>query len=48
LVVWVSKQQNDYDWGNDVGLMWVLEGQGIKYLDLQFVVISPLRPILIK
>ncbi len=35
MAIWFSKQQKDYDWGRDVGLMWVLEGQGIQYLSLQ-------------
>jgi hypothetical protein len=33
--IWASNQLKDYGLGIDVGLIWVLEGEGVKYLGVQ-------------
>lgn len=33
--IWASNQLKDYGWGIDVGLIWVQEGEGVKYLGVQ-------------
>ncbi len=33
--IWASKKERDWEWGQDVGLQWIPEGQGVRYLGIQ-------------
>ncbi len=33
--IWASKNEKDWDWGQEVGLEWVSEGKGVRYLGIQ-------------
>ncbi len=33
--IWASKREKDWEWGQEVGLQWVPEGKGVKYLGIQ-------------
>ncbi len=33
--IWASKSKRDWEWGQDVGLQWVPEGTGVRYLGIQ-------------
>jgi hypothetical protein len=34
-VIWASKREKDWDWGQEVGLQWILEGKEVRYLGIQ-------------
>jgi hypothetical protein len=34
-VIWASKREKDWEWGQEVGLQWVPEGKGVRYLGIQ-------------
>ncbi len=33
--IWVNKNERTWQWGTEVGLKWVPDGEGIKYLGVQ-------------
>ncbi len=33
--IWASKNEKDWEWGQEMGLQWVSEGKGVKYLGIQ-------------
>jgi hypothetical protein len=33
--IWASKKERDWEWGQDVGLQWIPEGQSVRYLGIQ-------------
>jgi hypothetical protein len=33
--IWASKREKDWEWGQEVGLQWVPEGKGVRYLGIQ-------------
>jgi hypothetical protein len=33
--IWASKEKKEWEWGQEVGLRWILEGQGVRYLGIQ-------------
>jgi hypothetical protein len=33
--MWVNKEKKEWEWGQEVGLRWILEGQGVRYLSIQ-------------
>ncbi len=33
--IWASKDKKEWEWGQEVGLKWILEGQGVQYLGIQ-------------
>jgi hypothetical protein len=33
--IWASKRSREWEWGQDVGLKWVPEGEGVRYLGIQ-------------
>ncbi len=34
-VIWASKRNKEWEWGQEVGLQWVPEGKGVRYLGIQ-------------
>jgi hypothetical protein len=32
---WASKDKKEWEWGQEVGLKWIPEGQGVRYLGIQ-------------
>ncbi len=32
--IWASKKEKTWSWGEEVGLRWVLEGEGTHYLGI--------------
>jgi hypothetical protein len=34
-VIWASKRSKNWEWGQEMGLQWVLEGKGVRYLGIQ-------------
>ncbi len=35
VAIWASKRNKEWEWGQEVGLQWVLEGKGVRYLGIQ-------------
>jgi len=35
IAIWASKRSKNWEWGQEVGLQWVLEGKGVRYLGIQ-------------
>jgi hypothetical protein len=35
VAIWANKGRREWEWGQDVGLKWVLEGEGDQYLGIQ-------------
>jgi len=35
IAIWASKKEKTWNWGEDVGLRWVPEGEGTCYLGIQ-------------
>jgi hypothetical protein len=35
MAIWASKEKKEWEWGQEVGLRWILEGQGVRYLSIQ-------------
>jgi hypothetical protein len=33
--IWANKKERTWTWGEEVGLRWVLEGEGTRYLGIQ-------------
>ncbi len=33
--IWTSKEKKEWEWGQEVGLKWIPEGQGVRYLGIQ-------------
>ncbi len=33
--IWANKEKKEWEWGQEVGLRWILEGQGVRYLGIQ-------------
>ncbi len=33
--MWASKDKKEWEWGQEVKLRWILEGQGVRYLGIQ-------------
>ncbi len=33
--IWASKKNRDWEWGQEVGLQWIPEGKGVRYLGIQ-------------
>jgi hypothetical protein len=33
--IWASKEKKEWEWGEEVGLRWIPEGQGVRYLGIQ-------------
>jgi hypothetical protein len=33
--IWASKREKTWEWGQEVGLQWVPEGKGVRYLGIQ-------------
>ncbi len=33
--IWASKREHTWTWGQEVGLKWICEGKGVKYLGVQ-------------
>jgi hypothetical protein len=33
--IWTSKEKKEWEWGQEIGLKWILEGQGVRYLGIQ-------------
>jgi hypothetical protein len=33
--IWASKRNKEWEWGQEVGLQWVPEGKGVRYLRIQ-------------
>jgi hypothetical protein len=33
--IWASKEKKEWEWGQEVGLRWSPEGQGVRYLGIQ-------------
>jgi hypothetical protein len=33
--IWASKKKREWEWGQEVGLRWILEGEGVRYLGIQ-------------
>ncbi len=33
--IWASKRNKEWEWGQEVGLQWVPEGKGVRYLGIQ-------------
>jgi hypothetical protein len=34
-VIWASKKNKEWEWGQEVGLQWIPEGKGVRYLGIQ-------------
>jgi hypothetical protein len=34
-VIWANKREKDWEWGQEMGLQWVPEGKGVRYLGIQ-------------
>ncbi len=45
--IWASKEKKEWEWGQEVGLRWIPEGQGVRYLGIQIAFGYPSKPILI-
>ncbi len=35
IAIWVSKEKRAKEWGQEVGLEWVLKSEGVRYLGIQ-------------
>jgi hypothetical protein len=35
IAIWANKRSKNWEWGQEVGLQWVLEGKGVRYLGIQ-------------
>ncbi len=33
--IWANKRERTWTWGQEVGLKWILEGEGVRYLGVQ-------------
>jgi hypothetical protein len=33
--IWANKEKKEWEWGQEVGLRWIPEGQGVRYLGIQ-------------
>jgi hypothetical protein len=33
--IWANKREKDWEWGQEVGFQWILEGKGVRYLGIQ-------------
>jgi hypothetical protein len=33
--IWASRKRKEWDWGQEVGLQWIREGKGVRYLGIQ-------------
>jgi hypothetical protein len=33
--IWASKEKRTWEWGQEVGLKWVLESEGVRYMGIQ-------------
>jgi hypothetical protein len=33
--IWASKKNKEWEWGQEVGLQWIPEGKGVRYLGIQ-------------
>jgi hypothetical protein len=33
--IWANKDKKEWEWGQEVGLRWIPEGQGVGYLGIQ-------------
>jgi hypothetical protein len=33
--IWANKERRDWEWGQEVGLRWIPEGAGVRYLGIQ-------------
>jgi hypothetical protein len=33
--IWASKEKKEWEWGQEIGLRWIPEGQGVRYLGIQ-------------
>jgi hypothetical protein len=45
--IWASKSKKDWGWGQDVGLQWVPEGTGVRYLGIQVGMVTAFKGKLI-
>ncbi len=32
--IWASRRSKEWDWGHEVGLKWIPEGKGVRYLGI--------------
>jgi hypothetical protein len=35
VTIWANKRRRDWDWSQEVGLQWIPEGKGVRYLRIQ-------------
>jgi len=35
VAIWVSRRERTWTWGQEVGLKWIPEGEGVRYLGVQ-------------
>jgi hypothetical protein len=35
IAIWASKEKRDWEWGQKVGLKWIPESEGVRYLGIQ-------------
>jgi hypothetical protein len=35
VAIWASRKKKEWDWGQEVGLQWIPEGKGVRYLGIQ-------------
>jgi hypothetical protein len=33
--IWANEEKKEWEWGQEVGLRWIPEGQGVRYLGIQ-------------
>jgi len=43
-VIWANKREKDWEWGQEVGLQWIPEGKGVRYLGIQVGFHLPPKP----
>ncbi len=41
--IWVNKEKKEWEWGQKVGLKWIPEGQGVRYLSIQISFWLPIK-----
>jgi hypothetical protein len=41
--IWANKEKKEWEWGQEVGLRWIPEGQGVRYLGIQIVFRLPIE-----
>ncbi len=34
IAIWATKEKKEWEWGQEVELRWILEGQGVRYLGI--------------